>query len=245
MRLVILLTSIVLSLKAEAFEYRHKDVKRAGTHSFYISIGFIMPLTNNVANLKSLNPTLADDITDSNTNSFTEMFNDVDGKKEISFASKKIGGLMSVGYKMPYFLRTEIKLDFTTFSRYYKASNAQFQPTYDDIKIYEAYLTIRQLALMGNLYIDFDNSTAFTPYLGFGVGRTSNQIITIIGDGDKQKFRFNKSGLLSNLANTYELNVGLLIGSRRAFVDIEGFQRNTPEFKIKTKGVRFKASFMI
>jgi opacity protein-like surface antigen len=245
MRFAILLILLAFSLRVEAFEYRHKDVKRAGTHSFYISIGFIMPLKNNVANLESLNPLLVDDLTDSNTGSFNQMFDDVNDKKGINFASKKIGGLMSLGYKMPYFLRTEIKLDFATFSRYYKASKTQFQPTYDDIKIYEAYLTIRQIALMGNLYIDFDNSTAFTPYLGFGLGQTSNQIITIIGDGDKEKFSFKESGLFSNLTNTYELNVGLLIGSRRAFVDIEGFQRNTPEFKIKTKGVRFKASFII
>lgn len=245
MRFAILLILLAFSLRVEAFEYRHKDVKRAGTHSFYISIGFIMPLKNNVANLKSFNPILADDLTDSNTGSFTQMFEDVDSNKEMNFASKKIGGLMSLGYKMPYFLRTEIKFDFTTFSRYYNASDSQFQPTYDNVKIYDAYLTIRQMALMGNLYIDFDNSTAFTPYLGFGVGQTSNQIITVISDKDKEKFSFKKSGLFSNLTNTYEVNVGLLIGSRRAFLDIEGFQRNTPEFKIKTKGVRLKASFII
>jgi opacity protein-like surface antigen len=245
MRITVLIFLFIFTTQAQAFEYRHKEVKRGNISSFYITIGFVLPTKNTISGLSKIDVTNPNDLF-LVPNGFEEMADDIILKKNVNFASKKIGGMMAFGYKTPYLLRTDLKIDFITFSRNYKTSTPQDPDTYGDssTKIYQAYFTERQMGVIGSLYIDLDNSTIFTPYVGFGLGQTFNQLVTIL-EGTDESFSLKKKDLTSNIKTTYEISAGVLIGSRKAFVDISLFQRKTPKLEIVSKGIKLTASFAI
>ncbi len=222
---------IVFVFTANSFSYRHKEVNKAGVHSLYIGIGIVFPLKNKTQDSSLMKiPTTGIEIIDIT----------VGKNKALSFPAKKIGGVASIGYKMPYFLRLEGKFDFSTFSK-------EFLNLNQDTDYDRAYLKVRQIGILLNAYIDLDNPTIFTPYIGGGAGLVLNQVsaslenyITI-----SSTETLERKGLLASPYFGYETNAGMIIGSRRIFIDIEGYKRNIPAIKLETRGIRLKAGFII
>ncbi len=225
-----------------AYEFRHVGIKAQAQDYYYIGIGFTLPLSNKVEDVSSfkvsINPgsEIGLAFEESNVN-----LQDVTSG-EMTFPAQKIGGSAFLGYKTKSPFRYDVKIDFLTFTKVFQV---QRQATlFSDGYIGEIKLTVRQLGLTGNLYIDLDNDTSFTPYVGAGAGVGFAQAMFIY-DFDNNVFQEPESSLTDKANFLYELKTGIKIGSRKAYVDFEGFYRKTPQLKLNTKGLILKVGFRI
>ena len=234
--------SLFIINSAFAYEFRHVGIKAQKQDYYYIGIGLILPLTNKTTDFSTfeinINPnseigtTLSDNKID-----LTEVT-----AGEISFPAQKIGGSAFLGYKTKSAFRYDAKIDFLTFTKVFQVQRPS--SLFSDGYIGEIKLTVRQLALMGNLYIDLDNDTSFTPYVGAGAGFGFTQA-TFIYQLDDKTFQEPDTSLTDRANFLYELKTGIKLGSNKAYVDFEGFYRKTPQLKLNTKGLILKVGFRI
>lgn len=234
--------SLFITNSVFASEFRHTGIKAKKQDYYYIGIGLIFPLTNKTTDFSTfkikVNPEseIGSTLIDSNV----DLTESTDG--EVSFPAQKIGGSAFLGYKTKSPFRYDIKIDFLTFTKLFQVQRPSF--LFSDGYTGEIKLTVRQLALMGNLYIDLDNDTSFTPYVGVGGGFAFTQA-TFIYELDGKTFQEPDTSLIDRANFLYELKTGIKIGSSKAYVDFEGFYRKTPQLKLNTKGVILKVGFRI
>ena len=115
-----------------------------------------------------------------------------------------------VGYKAGDFLRMDVTLDHT--SDYTIAPGS----------------TINTTALMGNVYLDWSNGSAFTPYVGAGIGY--GWVSGPVNDG-------LALGLAAGVAVDLTNNLAVDVGYR--FRDIGSSSPHVEEHQV-TAGLRFK-----
>lgn len=222
-----------IMLNSDASEFRHKNAKQSNEGYKYVVIALSMPLSNSLNDVSALfNP-------DIYANS------DYDFKNKDTYPNNKIGGMAGIGVKMPFFFRIEAKLDFLTFTR-----KIDKTISFDDVEYTDTQFIIRQFGPMVSLYLDLDNNTFFTPYIGGGGGFMFTQgLFRSYNDGsgildsflyDKEEKHLTNKGYL-----TYEMNAGLNLGSKAYSISIEGFVRKTPKIKLESRGVMVKVNFQI
>jgi hypothetical protein len=222
-----------------ASEFRHTGIKSKKQDYYYLGIGLIFPFANKTTDFSSFKVKVNPDseIGVAFTDSKFKLKDVTSG--EMTFPAQKIGGSAFLGYKTKSPLRYDFKIDFLTFTKLFQVQRHLNDGYLGDIK-----LTVRQLAFMGNLYLDLDNSTSFTPYVGAGGGFSFTQA-TFIYELDNAVFQEPDSSLTDRANFLYELKAGIKIGSNKAYVDFEGFYRKTPQLKLNTKGVILKVGFRI
>jgi hypothetical protein len=64
-------------------------------------------------------------------------------------------------------------------------------------------------------------------------------------DADGTSYQEPNNSLTDQANFTYELKGGLKIGSRKAYMDFEGFYRNTPGLSLTSVGAAVKVGFRI
>lgn len=257
MRPYILVMAILLFLKnVHGAGYRHVTVNKKRETSFYISLGLLFPYNTSLQKLSTLqlddidpNSPILNLILDSEgTPAIPYMIKEGSKETPFFFNNKRIGAGVTLGYKSAYFWRTDIFLDFTTATRSIALPKVHWDssdPTSigGDSVPTTIDFTLRQFALLFNIFIDFDNITNFTPFIGAGAGFASNQgFVQIVSD---KIYREPDRGLVSRVYLTYELKWGVRLGSRKAFTNLEFFHRKTPKIEYYTKGVRVNFGFRI
>lgn len=233
-----LIAFIMFVTTANAYTFRHRNVNKTTEGYYYIMIGLALPLTNKADNASNLG---------ANVSSGTPLGNIIinDGLNPqngpITFPAKKIGVMTAIGYQSPYFFRTDFKIDFLNFARTYYMPQPTFLPVVKDGKI---DFIVRQLGFIGSVYLDLENPTFITPYIGVGAGGVTTQAIfsaTVSGQSTQEP----GTSIISNLSFAYELKAGMKFGPKTAFLDIEAFIRKTPTYELETRGVMIKAGFRI
>lgn len=169
------------------------------------------------------------------------------GVTSMTFDYRKLGAVLAIGYKTGYLIRTDVKLDFLTASKNIPfTGKISITPSGSGsaIVVDAINAVVRQLSLMLSLYLDLDNQSILTPYIGSGVGIASTQIYGSVEAGIG-KYAAPPSSLLSNFRLIYELKGGLRIGDRKAFLDIEYFIRKSPSIAFKSSGIKAVIGFRI
>ena len=229
---------LFFNLSAFAYDYRHVDIARAKTGSYYLGVGLGMPLTNKTTDLSTFNIQI-DPAT--NIAAVINQYNINYQTGSATFDSSRIAGNAFIGYKFPYFFRTDFKIDFTTFSKDYQVVPDGTNQS-QTLKF-----TVRQFALIANGYLDLDNRTPFTPYIGAGGGVAFTSAVFTLGSVTPgSSSEEEPDGSIFDKAHfVYELKGGVLIGSRRMFLDLEYIVRNTPALKLTSSGFSVKVAFRI
>lgn len=236
--------SLLFGFSAFGYQYRHVEPDRVKSGSYYFGIGLGVPITNKSSDISSFkiqltNETVIGNIIEQNNINYRT--------GSMGFNSSRIAGSAFVGYKFPYYFRTDLKVDFTTFSEDYKVLG-QNVPEIGNITTPRILkYTVRQFALIGNVFLDLDNSTPFTPYVGAGSGVAFTSTVFTLSQitPGGESYEEPDVSIFSNPRLVYELKAGILIGSRKMFVDLEYNFRNTPGLKLKSSGVTAKIAFRI
>lgn len=233
---------LFFNLSAFAYDYRHVDIARARTGSYYLGIGLGMPITNKTDDLSTFNMQI-DPAT--NIAAVIDQYNINYQTGSATFDSSRVSGSAFIGYKFPYFLRTDFKIDFTTFSKDYQVVPAPGIGGAGQSQTLK--FTVRQFALLANGYLDLDNRTPFTPYIGAGAGIGFTSTVFTLGSiTPGSSSEEEPDGSIFDKAHfVYELKGGIIIGSRKMFLDLEYIMRNTPALNLTSSGFAVKVAFRI
>jgi opacity protein-like surface antigen len=236
-KFILLFAFLIVSFKAFGFEYRHKNAKRPTQGQYYyISAGLVLPFTNKIDDVSKLNSGILQ------IEPFANAFAPTSG--EMNFPAKKIGGMASIGYKFTYIIRVDLKIDYTTYSK-----NYTFPPNtdYSGRSVENGDFTVRQIGFIPTIYLDLDNTSSFTPYVGFGYGLAYTSAIGVLNSNKNSNNNnsVNIEGGSFKMHPAYELKAGFKFGNKVAYLDIEAFIRKTQSLNLESRGFILKIVFPI
>lgn len=241
----ILILCLVFSYSAFGYNYRHPEANRVGSGSYYFGIGLLVPFKNEGSDLSKFKLDIPTNVA---VGSVIEV-NQIEYKTgSLTFHSSNMSAIAFVGYKFPYFLRTDFKADFTTFAHNYPVTcDGTCVGISNFVETRKLAFTIRQLSLIGSGYFDLDNRTPFTPYVGIGGGISFTEAVFILSKlkPDSNGYEEPDSSLFDKVYLTYEFKTGVTIGSRKMFADIEYNIKHTPAIKLVSHSVGIKFAFRI
>jgi hypothetical protein len=236
---------IVYSVSSHAKEYRHLNIDRRDTGFYYVKVALQVPLTNDVTQVEKMQIVIpefselneigiAGDWATKNTGSY-------------GFPANKIGASFSIGFKTSYYSRFEVKVDFMTASKklYFPPEPSFFDQLLELENPDSFYrITTRHLGIIPGFYLELDNPSRFTPYIGVGAGIALTQSFISYDTGDSLVMEPD-STMFDRVLFAYEYKGGIRIGTKKVFVDLEGAIRKIPGLTLTMKTVALGIGFRI